>query len=111
MTASVGSFSNSSNLFYFSSCSITAFKKTLLTSNKNSTNSNGSCLLNSPASPFISVASAYKYPGQFYSLPQQCQLAIGKSSTAAGCNVFNIIKKLINFLIFFYNSIDRVNGR
>lgn len=87
MTTSVGSYTNSSNLFKFSSCSIKSFKATLLTSNMQSVSSSGSCLVNPPSPSFSTISSFYKYPGQFYTLPQQCQLAIGPSSTSVGCNV------------------------
>jgi hypothetical protein len=72
--------------------------------------------LNSPLSAFAVVSGIYKYPGQFYSILQQCQLALGlyilsifliylfiiilslgPSSTAQICNVrlkFKIYKKI-----------------
>ena len=34
MTSSIGSYSNSSNLFYFSPCSVSSFKRTVLTADK-----------------------------------------------------------------------------
>jgi hypothetical protein len=34
MTPSLGSYSNGTNLFYFSQCSINSFKNTLLTTDK-----------------------------------------------------------------------------
>ena len=46
------------------------------------------CLMNSPVSPFAIASATYLYPGQFYTLPQQCQLALGPTATSAGCNVF-----------------------
>ena len=49
--------------------------------------STAQCLLNSPVSAFSAISSTYQYPGQFYTLQQQCQLAIGVNSTSAGCNV------------------------
>ena len=45
------------------------------------------CLLNSPVSTFAITSATYQYPGQFYTLPQQCKLAIGSYSTSVGCNV------------------------
>ena len=95
MTSSVGSYTNATNSFYFSNCSITSFKKTILTSDfkfiiiiimnnfdvyyniivfRNVTKT---CLLNSPVSAFAVVSGTYKYPGQFYSITRQCQLAMG----------------------------------
>ena len=44
--------------------------------------------MNSPVSPFAIASATYLYPGQFYTLPQQCQLALGPTATSAGCNVF-----------------------
>ncbi len=102
MTTSVGSYTNSSNLFRFSFCSIKSFKATLLTPDYKSVSSSGSCLVNAPTPAFSSISSYYKYPGQFYTLPQQCQLAIGPSSTSVGCNVTKkqIIIKFLNYYIF-----------
>ncbi len=60
---------------------------------------NKTCLTNSPVSPFAVTSSTYQYPGQFYTLRQQCQLINGINSTSAGCNVikdFNYFQ--INYL-------------
>ena len=103
MTYSVGTYKNSTNLFYFSNCSVSSFKKTLLGSNnkcfcfsKYLFSFNGlilrsvikTCLLNSPVTSFAITSATYLFPGQFYTLPQQCQLALGLSATSVGCNVF-----------------------
>ncbi len=45
------------------------------------------CLLNSLVSPFALTSATYQYPGQFYTLTQQCQLVLGSNSTSVGCNV------------------------
>ena len=46
--------------------------------------------MNSPVSPFALASATYQYPGQFYTLVQQCQLALGPNSTSVGCNVIKL---------------------
>ena len=102
MTPLIGLFNNFTNLFYFSKCSIGSFKNKLLTfdyqlvkifySNRKlrsfiflrNVNPKVACLLNSSTT---AITSPYKFPGQSYSVNQQCQLVYGINSTSVGCNV------------------------
>ena len=90
MSAIVGVYSNSQEMFFFSSCSINSFK-TLLLNSVGTPSSSASCLLNIPTNPVIQTTYFPNYlPGQLLSVDQQCKLAMNwAGSTGVACGVRN----------------------
>ena len=64
----------------------------------------GQCLLNIPAQAANSLYNATQYPGQCYSLDQQCQLIFGLNSRY--CNGVSKIHKISIKSLYFFKSLD-----
>ena len=106
MTPSFGMYTNSSNLYYFSNCSINSFKASLLSPNRryilafqrnnlllillknlSTVSTSAQCLLNTP----LSIAQPYfnrsYLAGNLFNIDTQCSLAIGNGSLYSPCAV------------------------
>lgn len=86
MSPSIGGGSS----YRFSSCSISMFKSTLLTSNLNSVASNAQCLLNKAKETAEVSRIADTLPGEFYSPDDTCRMIYGPEASFCRVRLFII---------------------